>query len=120
MNKTINRHDFIKASSATVALAALSPNLLSAAPAKRDIKKAIMYDTIGFKGSVLEKFKAIKEAGFEGVEPMSHMNREEVTRAFQETGLKAASVCCNTHWDKPLSDPNPAVREAGLAGLKVA
>jgi len=79
-----------------------------------------MYATIGFKGSVLEKFKALKEAGFEGVEPMSHMNREEVMRAFQETGLKAASVCCNTHWDKPLSDPNPAVREAGLAGLKVA
>jgi len=79
-----------------------------------------MYATIGFKGSVLEKFKALKEAGFEGVEPMSHMNREEVMRAFQETGLKAASVCCNTHWDKPLSDPDPAVREAGLAGLKVA
>ena len=37
-----------------------------------------------------------------------------------ETGLKAASVCCNTHWDKPLSAPDPAVREAGLAGLKVA
>jgi hexulose-6-phosphate isomerase len=72
------------------------------------------------KGSVLEKFKAIKEAGFEGVEPMSHMNQDEVVKALEETGLKAASVCCNTHWNKPVSDPNPAVREEGLNGLKQA
>ncbi|MBI3849413.1 MAG: TIM barrel protein [Verrucomicrobia bacterium] len=118
MNTKINRRDFIKAGSVTVALAALCPNWLGAAPAKRDIKKAIMYGTIGFKGSVMEKFKAIKEAGFAGVEPMSHMNQDEVVKALEETGLKAASVCCNTHWGKPLSDPNPVVREEGLAGLK--
>lgn len=79
-----------------------------------------MYETIGFKGSVLVKFKAIKEAGFAGVEPMSHMNQDEVMKALEETGLKAASVCCSTHWGKPLSDPDPAVREAGLTGLTVA
>jgi hypothetical protein len=37
-----------------------------------------MYSTIGVKGSVLEKFRAMKEAGFEGVEPMGGMKREEV------------------------------------------
>ena len=79
-----------------------------------------MYGTVGLKGSVLEKFKAIKEAGFEGVEPMSHMDQDEVVKALEETGLKAASVCCNTHWNKPVSDPNPAVREEGLNGLKQA
>src|SRR2546426_4123268 len=123
MQTDLNRREFLKVSSGALAAAAFSSTPVIGADAvtrKRNIKKAIMYATIGFKGSVLEKFKAIKEAGFEGVEPMSHMNREEVMRAFQETGLKAASVCCNTHWDKPLSDPNPAVREAGLAGLKVA
>ena len=79
-----------------------------------------MYGTVGLKGSVLEKFKAIKEAGFAGVEPMGGMNQDEVVRAFESTGLKAASVCCHTHWDKPLSDPDPEVRQAGLVGLQAS
>ena len=40
--------------------------------------------------------------------------------ARDATGLKCPSVCCSTHWGKPLSDPNPAVREQGLAGLQQA
>ena len=125
MKRSIPRREFLKHTSAAITLAAIAPALSAAeAPAasgkKRALKKGIMYATIGFKGSVLEKFRAVKEAGFEGVEPMSHMNQDEVMKAFAETGLKAASVCCNTHWDKPLSDPDPTVREKGLAGLKVA
>src|SRR5262249_15184079 len=69
------------------------------------------------KGSVLEKFQAIKAAGFEGVEPMSHMNQEEVLQALEMTGLKAASVCCNTHWAKPLSHPEERARKEGLEGV---
>jgi hexulose-6-phosphate isomerase len=76
-----------------------------------------MYATIGFKGSVMEKFRALKDAGFEGVEPMSHMSQDEVLKALDANGLKAASVCCNTHWGKPLSHPDPQVRREGLEGL---
>jgi len=125
MRTFIARRKFLKQTSAATALAGLAPAFLTTALAanshkKRPIKKAMMYNTIGFKGSVLEKFKAIREAGFEGVEPLSHMDQGEVMKALEETGLKAASVCCNTHWGKPLSDPDPAVREQGLAGFKVA
>src|SRR5204863_5377091 len=91
---------------------------LHAAEKKRPIRKALMLATLGIKGSTLEKFKALKAAGFDGVEPMSHMDQDEVMKALDETGLKAASVCCATHWAKPLSDPNPSTREAGLEGLK--
>ena len=77
-----------------------------------------MYATIGYKGTVLEQFKALKEAGFEGVEPMSHMNVDEVVNALETTGLKAASVCDAVHWKKPLSDPDPTVRQEGLEALK--
>lgn len=76
-----------------------------------------MYSTIGVKGTTLEKFKAMKEAGFEGVEPMGAMNRDEVLAAFKETGLRAASVCCHTHWVKPLSAPDEATRKIGFDGL---
>ena len=76
-----------------------------------------MYSTIGVKGSVLEKFRVMKEAGFEGVEPMGGMNRDEVLAAFKETGLQAASVCDHIHWEKPLSAPDEATRKIGLDGL---
>jgi len=119
------RRQFLKVGSGALAAVAVAPNQLSAAdpaaPAKkRAIRKAIMYATVGVKGSVLEKLKAVKEAGFEGVEPMSHMAQDEVMKALEETGLKAASVCCSTHWNQTLSDPNAATRERGLEGLKQA
>jgi L-ribulose-5-phosphate 3-epimerase len=126
MPNRIDRRSFVTTTGLAIAAAALPTPLLSAAEGsaasgkKRSIKKGIMYETIGMKGSVLDKFKAVKEAGFDGVEPMGGMNQEEVVSAFKETGLQAASVCCHTHWGKPSSDPNPAVRAAGLEGLKQA
>jgi len=45
------------------------------------------------------------------------MKQDEVLKALDETGLKAASVCCNTHWAKPLSHPDERVRRESLEGL---
>jgi hexulose-6-phosphate isomerase len=114
----MNRRDFLKLTAgAAAATAALAP-AGSAAPApKRNLRKAIMYSTIGVKGSVLERCRAMKEAGFDGVEPLGAMNREEVLAALKETGLKAASVCDHIHWIKPLSAPDEGTRKLGLDGL---
>src|SRR5881396_62789 len=119
----MKRREFLKNGATALALVALAPSALSAdadlaTTAKRALKKAIMWATVSFKGSVLEKMKAIKEAGFEGTEMMSHMDQEEVLRARDETGLVIPSVCGVHHWGKPLSDPNPKVREEGLEALK--
>jgi hexulose-6-phosphate isomerase len=109
------RRHFLKAGGTLVAAGAFgSP---AAASSRRQIKKAIMYGTIGFKGSIMEKLKAVRAAGFEGVEPTSHLPQEEVLRALETTGLKAASVCCSTHWARPLSDPDEAVRRDGREGI---
>src|SRR5215218_5287186 len=116
MKHMINRRSFLTVTVGTAALAALGPHGYCAAR-KRNLRKAIMYSTIGVKGSVLEKFRAMKEAGFEGVEPMGAMNRDDVLAAFKETGLQAASVCCHIHWLKPLSAPDEATRALGLEGL---
>ena len=108
----------------TLAVAALSTTTLSARaqdapkPAPRKLKKGIMWGTIGVKGSVLEKMKAVKEAGFDGVELMSHMNVEEAVKARDEVGLEIPSVCGEKHWSKPLSHPDAAVRAEGLEALK--
>jgi len=112
----MNRRSFLKATVGAAATAAFLP-VLHGAVAKRNLRKAIMYSTIGAKGSVLEKFRAMKEAGFEGVEPMGGMDREDVLAAFKDTRLQAASVCCHTHWLKPLSAPDEATRKIGLDGL---
>ncbi len=106
----VNRRNFL-----VTAGAALTARALHAKT--RDLHKAIMYETIGLKGTVMEKFQAVKAAGFEGIEPMSHMTQSEVLEAFAATGLKPASCCCATHWKTPLSDADPAVRKAGLGGL---
>ena len=107
-----NRRTFLKAGVALTAVGAWA--------APREMHKAIMYATVTLDGPVLAKFHAVRAAGFEGIEPMSHMDPSEVLAAFAATGLKAASVCCATHWKKPLSDPDPAIRKQGLEGLQVA
>jgi len=83
-------------------------------------KKSIMWGTVGIAGSVAEKCKAIKAAGYAGIEPDSHMNRNEVIDALKANGLMASSVCCSTHWSKPLSSPDAAVRQEGIDGMIVA
>src|SRR5881628_2831159 len=102
----MNRRSFLKITAAGVAATAFVP--AASAASRRNLRKAIMYSTIGVKGSVLEKFRVMKEAGFEGVEPMGAMNRDQVLAAFKETGLQAASVCDHIHWVKTLSAPDEA------------
>ncbi len=122
INPTFNRRHFLKFT-ASLAAAASAPGfgaLAAETAPNRAIKKAIMWSTIGVKGNVLEKMKLVREAGFEGVEPMSHMDSQEVVAGLEATGLKAASVCCNTHWNLTLSHPSENKREQGLEGLRQA
>jgi len=122
----MKRREFLKNSASVVVVSALAPSALAAdqelietsRAGKRHIGKAIMWGTVAVKGSIAEKMKAVKEAGFEGVEMNSHMNQDEVMRARDEAGLTIPSVCGAHHWDKPLSSPNPKVREEGLEALK--
>jgi L-ribulose-5-phosphate 3-epimerase len=86
----------------------------------RSLKKGIMWGSIGFGQTIMEKFQAAKDAGFDGVEVNSHLDRNEVLKARDTTGLTIPSVCGVNHWKFPLSDPDPAIREQGVAALKVS
>src|SRR5262249_50287304 len=122
----MHRREFLQSGAAVLALATLTPSGLFTAPAQpaapagptRKIKKGIMWATVSIPGSVFEKMKAVKEAGFEGVEMNSHMDQEEVLRARDQTGLIIPSVCGAHHWTKPLTDPDAKVRAEGLAALQ--
>ncbi len=89
----------------------------------RTFRSSIMWGMVGSKGSplascsVLEKCRAIRAAGFEGVEPYSHMDRNEVLDALQQTGLVASGVCNAKHWEMPFSSPEARVRQEGIEAL---
>lgn len=88
-----------------------------AAAPKNTFKKSMMWGTVGMEGTVLEKCKAMKAAGFDGVEPNSHMDRQEMLAAMKATGLKASSVCNSKHWEITMSDPDPAVRKKAIDNM---
>ncbi len=118
--RPLGRRAFLKSTAGLATLGALAPSLLAQAVSQttRSIQKGIMWATVGLKGTVLEKMKSIKAAGFEGVEMMSHMDQDEVLRARDEAGLVIPSVCGRDHWKKPLTHPDAKVREEGLEALK--
>lgn len=89
-------------------------------PSPRNLKRGIMWGSIGMGKTILDKFKLAKDAGFDGVEVMSHLDRSEVLKASEITGLPVASVCGELHWKYPISDPDPAVREQGVTALKLS
>ncbi len=79
-----------------------------------------MWGGIRVGKTIMERFQAAKQAGFDGVEVDSHLDRNEVLKARDATGLSVPSVCDSQHWKLLLSSPDPKVREDGVAALKVA
>ncbi|MBX2823057.1 MAG: sugar phosphate isomerase/epimerase [Rhodothermaceae bacterium] len=119
----MNRRSFVKAGTlayaGTVILPHSSKNVLSQ---PGTIKKAVKFGMIDEPISVLEKFKLLKELGFDGVEPNSpsDLDEKEVIEAIKETGLPVHGLVDSVHWKKTFGDPDPAIREEGRAGLEHA
>ena len=71
---------------------------------EEEISAGARIKVIGIGGGGSNAVNRMVQAGFEGVEAMSHLNQEDVLRARDENGLKVPSVCGSRHWDKPLSE----------------
>lgn len=86
----------------------------------RDIRMALKYGMIGVGASVEERFRAAREAGFDGVELDSpnDLDADEVLDAKRRTGIETPGVVGSKHWSHPLSSPEASVREEGLAALE--
>jgi L-ribulose-5-phosphate 3-epimerase len=119
----MNRRQFAKntiLASAVISTSSIPGFSNSRSSVSRNLKKGIMWGSIGIGQTITEKFQAAKLAGFDGVEVMSHFDRNEVLKARDTTGLIIPSVCNARHWKFTLSDPDPKVREEGVAALKVS
>ncbi|HAQ98609.1 MAG: sugar phosphate isomerase/epimerase family protein [Limisphaerales bacterium] len=86
------------------------------------IYKSIKMGMFNEKISVHEKFKLMKEMGFDGAELNSPggVDKEEALNASRELGFPIHGVVDSIHWGIRLSDPDPAIREKGLQGLLTA
>ncbi|MES2572791.1 MAG: sugar phosphate isomerase/epimerase family protein [Verrucomicrobiota bacterium] len=116
----ITRRAFIGTTAAAFAATALAQEK----PAKkRRIKKGVNLGMVQIKdASVADRFKAIRDAGFDGVElnRPDELPMEELLKAREQSGVEIAGIICSTHWGKPLSHNDPAIREQGMRGLKLA
>lgn len=122
----MNRKNFIKTSTGIVAATALpfsspgKPKQSVDMNAKKVIlKKSLVYGMIEEDLSILDKFKLVKDLGFDGVELNSpnDFDTGEILEAKEESGIELPSVINSDHWSKPLSDPDPSVRGACIKSV---
>ena len=126
-----DRREFLKTAGITVAGTLAAGAISQLAPEKharaddspsKPIKKAVKWGMVQHNGSIKQKFALLKELGYDGVEldSPSTLDRDEVLRARDETGLPIHGVVDSVHWRETLSHADPAVRQRGLEGLQTA
>lgn len=112
----MQRKDFIK-SLGILAATSLSTdvigNTLKVNANSPKIKKGLGYWMIKEDLSLLDKFKLVKDLGFDGIEFNSPLDipLKDLLEARDKTGIEVPSTVNKDHWGKPISDPDPAVRQ---------
>lgn len=114
------RRDFLTATGALAATALLGGVTRAAERKDRGLKKAVKFSMVGGNAPLLEKFKMLKEIGFDGIDMDRPADHAEVLAARDQSGLIVHGVVDYVHWGQPLSHPDPAVRAKGLEGLHTA
>ncbi len=129
----MKRRNFLAAATATAAICTTqTPRVHGQAPQSTAVTNPVrppnmMWKTlkIGMVGgeakSLVEKFRIVKEAGFDGIEMDSPgFDVEDAKRAMGETGLPIDGSVCSSHWGVRHTSPDPAVRATALAHLEQA
>src|SRR4051794_39965301 len=108
MNTNCDRRDFLKTAGLIAAAGTfpLANRTAEAASEKPRLRKALKLGMIRGNGSLVDKFKMAKEAGFEGVDVDSDQPVEDVKRAMNESGLIVHGMVHYVHWKQTLSDPD--------------
>jgi L-ribulose-5-phosphate 3-epimerase len=116
-DNTLSRRDFLSATATKAVAASLVAATASAASEPKHpqppLRKALKFSMVRRTGSLADTFKMVKDCGFEGIDIDHHLEPDEVAQAKKESGLIVHGAVGYEHWHKPLSDPSPAVRQAG-------
>lgn len=124
---SVTRRQFVAASAAAASLAASGlPTLAAAselqhtAPPRR-LLKTLKNGMVKVPGDLTTKFRAVKAAGFDGIELSAPGIDVEATRkAIAETGLVVDGSVCSSHWNIRHSSPDAAVRAQALTDFQTA
>lgn len=116
-----DRRAFLKYS-ALSSLAVTLPFSFSKGVDQPITKKALMFGMIKEDLSLLDKFKLVKDLGFDGIELDSPntLIEKEILEARDKTGIELPGVVNSFHWKFPLSDPDPAVRAKCVESMKTS
>lgn len=112
----MQRKDFIK-SLGILAATSLSSNVIGNTFKVKSnslkIKKGLGFWMIKEELSLLDKFKLVKDLGFDGIEFNSPLDLplKDLLEARDKTGVEIPSTVNKDHWGKPISDPDPAIRQ---------
>ena len=102
MGERIDRRDVLKGTAAVLAAGALLAGAAEAPPqakAKRPLKKAYFGLPKG-GSSLVEQFKILKDAGFDGLQlnmPAKELPVDKVQEALKESGLQMEGTCDAAH-----------------------
>ena len=86
------------------------------------MKKAVKIEMVADGDTLEDKFRLLRELGYDGVELPSpnDWTVEEVVAARDATGLPIHGVVCSEHWKSPLNHPDPAVRARCVEAVREA
>lgn len=110
----MQRRDFIKNTALYTAATTIGvPSFNVQQSLKPKIKKSLKIEMVKAGSTMMEKFKLLKELGYDGVELSSphQFNHKEILEAKEKTGLEIPGVVNAQHWKLPLSHPDPAIRK---------
>jgi L-ribulose-5-phosphate 3-epimerase len=114
----MNRKNFIRSAALMAGASFISAAPVSAfsqkpTEGKVTLKKGLGFGMIKEDLSLTDKFKLVKDLGFDGIELNSpvDLNKTELINAKEKSGIELPSVVNKDHWQMPLSDPDPKVRE---------
>jgi len=120
----MQRRNFIKSASVLAGMAAvpsfgLASEPFSDARPERGLKKGLGYAMIQENMPLVDKFKLVKDLGFDGIEFNSPLDIPitDLLDAKSKTGVELPSVVNKDHWSKPLSHPDPIVRKACIESV---
>lgn len=123
----LRRRHFLAASTAALAALSVRPALAAeeavikhSAPPRR-LLKTLKIGMVQVPGDLTAKFKAVKAAGYDGIELNSPgIDVEAAKAAIAASGLVVDGTVCSTHWNVRHSSPDAAERAQALADLKTA
>jgi len=122
----MKRKDFLKLTAGITAGSFFMPEIIANASStpsgKLSIKKSLKFGMVKEDLSVLDKFKLLKDLGFDGVELDSpnDLKKSEILDARDKTGLLIPGTVNSYHWKHPISDPDPNVRQKCVDSMKMA